>query len=510
MNLNFKNNIGSHTGGKVANCVKVAVKSAETASNRAMTASNSGQKRSIDYVAGEKCTTSAAPLHQIIAPDLYQVRHSSEQQLQILRSNRAAELEDGEVPQPPPTGGWAGLFSEEDSDLNLSFQAPRQADQPKIADVELRDDDHGDISKIWKNTLVGFFVGKRPFFDAVRYALTRAWNSSEEVEFHRLAQEIFMFKFKTFEESQRILEARPWFVKGHLLVLRRWTENQNFQKEEMNSVPIWVKFPNLKLNCRTANVISKISSCIGKPICMDHQTASGKRLAFVKVMVEVTVGTVLPSSISVASKGSIFHQAVEYDWKQKGCEVCNTFNHSPGNCPRLHEEPSQPNDKSIGRRVKKQGRRSSTKKGGQEHSRPSPAAKGKHKQAPSPSTLLVVSRNGLHKGAFVSMELRKKKIQGRTSKVGDPSTSKVDSKSGHSSDPQSSLDLNENMYSILCNMEGDSLCSEEDLLKTNELVQQQILSPDHCYTDVPISVEVGARAVAHRDISHYELVGLEC
>lgn len=91
--------------------------------------------------------------------------------------------------------------------------------------------------------LLGFFVGKRPCWDTINYSLNRAWKPKDELEIQRQG-EFYIFKFKSFEESQNILEAGPWFVHGQLLVLKRWSKNQSMQKDELNSIPIWVKLPN--------------------------------------------------------------------------------------------------------------------------------------------------------------------------------------------------------------------------------------------------------------------------
>ena len=84
-----------------------------------------------------------------------------------------------------------------------------------------------------------------------------AWKCNEEIELHALENGFYMFKFRTYE-SQKILEDGPWFG-GQLLVLRRWLDNMDLQKADMKTIPIWVKFLNLKLSCRSVNILSKIS-----------------------------------------------------------------------------------------------------------------------------------------------------------------------------------------------------------------------------------------------------------
>lgn len=58
--------------------------------------------------------------------------------------------------------------------------------------------------------------------------------------------EFFIFKFKSCYESQRMLEEGPWFVNGHRLVLRRWTEDLTFCKEQLDTIPNLGKIPKLE------------------------------------------------------------------------------------------------------------------------------------------------------------------------------------------------------------------------------------------------------------------------
>eukprot|EP00268_Persea_americana_P065903 TRINITY_DN8877_c0_g1_i1.p1 TRINITY_DN8877_c0_g1~~TRINITY_DN8877_c0_g1_i1.p1 ORF type:complete len:125 (+),score=18.82 TRINITY_DN8877_c0_g1_i1:317-691(+) len=83
-------------------------------------------------------------------------------------------------------------------------------------------------------------------------------------------------------------------------------------KADMKAIPIWVKFPNLKLSCRSVNILSKISCCIGNPICMDKFTSTGQGLAFARVLVEVSTDSNLPDSIIIGCKENTLEQAVEY------------------------------------------------------------------------------------------------------------------------------------------------------------------------------------------------------
>lgn len=108
-----------------------------------------------------------------------------------------------------------------------------------------------------RNALVGFFMGKRPHYLAVKLSLTRAWRSTEKVE------------FQTYQESQRILEEGPWFVYVHPLVMKRWSDDMNLlfiglieTKIRSSNIPHvrnifptgWRDHTNIILHCNTVGI----------------------------------------------------------------------------------------------------------------------------------------------------------------------------------------------------------------------------------------------------------------
>lgn len=150
---------------------------------------------------------------------------------------------------------WKSLFDEKNIIRDLHFIQPQEPSSFNPRRVKLGEDDHRDVSS-WENSLVGFFIGKRPKKEMVEEALNRAWR--QDVSFHSLKHGFYLFKFKSYEVSQKILEEGPWFFRGHPLILKRWSEDMNFQREELHSMPIWVKFPNLKMSYRSVTGLSAV------------------------------------------------------------------------------------------------------------------------------------------------------------------------------------------------------------------------------------------------------------
>lgn len=128
---------------------------------------------------------------------------------------------------------------------------------------------------------------------------------------------------------------------GRPLILRRWTEDVNMCQQDLETIPIWVRLPNLNFCFRTNFALSKIASVIGNPICMDHATTAGTRFVFARICVEVGIDADYPTELRMKYKDKTIIQKVEYAWKPNPCKASKTFNHGEKACP-LKQDTTQP------------------------------------------------------------------------------------------------------------------------------------------------------------------------
>ena len=87
-------------------------------------------------------------------------------------------------------------------------------------------------------------------------------------EVHSRENGYFFFKFGDEDECNRILQSGPWLFDGRLIILKRWTEGIELERDL--SVPI--RLPSLPLKLWSWEVISRIASLVGKPLFMDKAT----------------------------------------------------------------------------------------------------------------------------------------------------------------------------------------------------------------------------------------------
>ncbi|KAF5201693.1 hypothetical protein FRX31_008720 [Thalictrum thalictroides] len=94
---------------------------------------------------------------------------------------------------------------------------------------------------LWKNHLVGYFIDKRMLYFLVKRAVENEWKLKGGMQITTDGK-LYYFKFVNPEDRRKILEGGPIFVAGRITVIRPWAEDVYEEKNQISTVPIWVKY----------------------------------------------------------------------------------------------------------------------------------------------------------------------------------------------------------------------------------------------------------------------------
>jgi len=75
-----------------------------------------------------------------------------------------------------------------------------------------------------------------------------------------------IYCFNKIKDKLVVFSGGPYLVFGRPFMLRPMPAFFNFSAKEMSKVPVWVKFPNLPLECWSPRCLSKIGGMRGKPL----------------------------------------------------------------------------------------------------------------------------------------------------------------------------------------------------------------------------------------------------
>ncbi|GJR81175.1 RNA-directed DNA polymerase, eukaryota, reverse transcriptase zinc-binding domain protein [Tanacetum coccineum] len=138
------------------------------------------------------------------------------------------------------------------------------------------------------------------------------------------------------------LENGPRFIQNNPLILKKWHLDENLLKEDVGTIPVWVKLHGVPVTDFSEDGLSAIATKLGTPLILDSYTSdicmqSWGRLSYARAMIELRADLELKDNImmampKIAGEGHYTCNIhVEYEWKPLRCASYNIFGH-------IHEE----------------------------------------------------------------------------------------------------------------------------------------------------------------------------
>ncbi|KAJ8438642.1 hypothetical protein Cgig2_016388 [Carnegiea gigantea] len=108
--------------------------------------------------------------------------------------------------------------------------------------------------------------------------------------------------------------------------------------ENLKSIPLWIRLPNLELKYWSISSLSKIGSLIGIPIKTDQYTKSKTMIQYARLLIEVPIEGPFPDYVDFFNeKGQLIRQQVQFEWKPTKCTHCHMLGHTNDICKKKKE-----------------------------------------------------------------------------------------------------------------------------------------------------------------------------
>ncbi|KAH0661629.1 hypothetical protein KY284_026560 [Solanum tuberosum] len=162
--------------------------------------------------------------------------------------------------------------------------------------IELKKDEIDKATEEWKQALILYIVGESPTIATM--------------------------------ERNEVLYSGPHLLNNRPIIVKVWNPEFDFNKEVLQTVPIWVKYPNFPLSCWSMDSLSRISNGLGEPLYANECTTKVDRISFARVLIEMDVARELPRKLKVEDpSGRVFEQAIQYEWVPEYCAKCMQVGH---------------------------------------------------------------------------------------------------------------------------------------------------------------------------------------
>ncbi|XP_062080614.1 uncharacterized protein LOC133785384 [Humulus lupulus] len=210
--------------------------------------------------------------------------------------------------------------------------AGKVIDQKTTSGVKIDVEDIAEEVNFWQSSLVCYVLGANPPIRILEGFVRRLWKDQVD-KVGILSSGIFIIHFLTMEVRDGILEGGYLFFGNKPLIMKAWNPVDDITKEDIDSVPTWVQLGGLDIKYWGDRSLFKIVGQIGKPIQVDSITKNRDRLAYSRILIEVTMTQEFPSRISFLNE---FDQEVDifvkYEWKPTVCMNYSGLGHEAQVC----------------------------------------------------------------------------------------------------------------------------------------------------------------------------------
>lgn len=129
----------------------------------------------------------------------------------------------------------------------VNFRQLINEDQVANHDTKLPKEAMESVLCRYENTLVGYFIGKAIAFPIVQNYVTNTWKKFGVQKIMKNEEGVFLFKFDTKEGLEQELQRGPWLIRHSPLILRKWSLNVPLTKNEVTTIPVWIKLHNVPI-----------------------------------------------------------------------------------------------------------------------------------------------------------------------------------------------------------------------------------------------------------------------
>ncbi|KAK4357752.1 hypothetical protein RND71_023362 [Anisodus tanguticus] len=202
--------------------------------------------------------------------------------------------------------------------------------------VELARADIDDLTETWGYLLIGYFAGTFPGNIAL-IKLCRSWGVTYRFTMH--ASGWIVFKFNTEAEKEKVMSNGPHFVYSTPLLLKDIPHCFTFDREEICTIPIWVRLPSLPLELWNETALSRILSRIGRPIGTDKLTNDKGQTSYARALVEIDLSKEVVHSVELKLwDDTHIDQEIIYEKRPGYCNECKQIGHYTDGCEKHKAE----------------------------------------------------------------------------------------------------------------------------------------------------------------------------
>lgn len=169
----------------------------------------------------------------------------------------------------------------------------------------------------------------------VHMVVNKIWRYGElesKVDVYEVNARTMRFRISNPKAREKILKRGMWNIAGVLMVVTKWAPKIEEEKQEEDSIPMWVHLRKVPLHMYSWEGISFMTSTVGFPDTLHPETIACTNLEVAKVFVNVDITKSLPKEIDFEKGGKEFTVEFHYPWLPAKCSKCSKWGHTERVC----------------------------------------------------------------------------------------------------------------------------------------------------------------------------------
>lgn len=180
----------------------------------------------------------------------------------------------------------------------------------------------------WESAVVCFVMGANPPLNVIEGYVNRIWKNLLIDKIGMIRKGVFLVRLMEQHHKNEACDSSGILFDNKPFIVKPWKPSMSCEKDNLSSLPIWVKFPALDVMYWGEKCLTKIAGMLGTMLKPDGMTSVKGRMMYARVLIEMNVANGFHDEIYFENEhGELVTQAVEYDWKPIWCSKCNQLGH---------------------------------------------------------------------------------------------------------------------------------------------------------------------------------------
>lgn len=191
---------------------------------------------------------------------------------------------------------------------------------------------------LWKNFVVGHFMGDAPHVGSIHATVNRIWTVTErtsKIDVQFLTKSSVLFRIDNSRIHEHVLQRRYWHIANVPLVVSDWNPKSAQAPLDLSAMPLWVDLKGVPAELFSLSGLSFLSSTSGNFVKLHPTTERCLRLDVARSLVEVNLQKHLVEQICFLGQyDETITVTVSYPWLPPKCHLCSKWGHLGKECTK--------------------------------------------------------------------------------------------------------------------------------------------------------------------------------